>query len=170
MESVLRYLLDWPAVDRFVSANAWAWPLAETVHFIGLILLIGAVGLFDLRILGVAKSLPIAPLRRLLPWGVLGFTLCVITGFTFIAAMKTNAGMHPYDVLVSDTWLQVKLLFIFFAGVNLGTFYLTGMSRAVEFLKAGDDAPLLAKAIAGASLFLWVGVIYLGRLIPWDLG
>ena len=26
--------------------------------------------------------------------------------------------------------------------------------------------PLLAKVIAGASLFLWLGVIYFGRLIP----
>jgi hypothetical protein len=52
------------------------------------------------------------------------------------------------------------------AGVNLLAFYLTGMSRAVEHLQAGDDAPGFAKLIAGASLFLWLGVIYFGRLIP----
>jgi hypothetical protein len=170
MESTLRYLLDWPAIDRFVSENAWAWPLAETAHFIGLILLIGAVGLFDLRILGLAKSLPTAPLRRLLPWGVFGFVLCVVTGFTFVASMRSNTGTHPYEILMTDIWLQLKLLFIFLAGVNLTAFYLTGMSRVVESLKPGDEAPLLAKAIAGASLFLWVGVIYFGRLIPWDIG
>jgi hypothetical protein len=30
----------------------------------------------------------------------------------------------------------------------------------------GPDAPVLAKVIAAASLFFWLGVIYFGRLIP----
>jgi len=170
MESTLRYLLDWPAFDLFVTQNAWAWPLAETAHFIGLILLIGAVGLFDLRILGLAKQIPIAPLRRLLPWGVFGFSLCVLSGMTFVAAIPSNFGTHPYNVLTTNVWLQLKLLFILLAGLNLAAFYVTGMSRAVESLRANDDAPLLARGIAGVSVFLWAGVIYLGRLIPWDVG
>ena len=57
-------------------------------------------------------------------------------------------------------------MFIALAGVNLLLFYVTGMSRAVDDLRPGDDAPGLAKVIAGASLFLWLGVIYFGRLIP----
>jgi hypothetical protein len=43
------------------------------------------------------------------------------------------------------------------------------MSRAVDALGPGDDAPPLAKFIAASSLFLWVGVIYWGRLIPWGI-
>jgi hypothetical protein len=54
--------------------------------------------------------------------------------------------------------------------LNLLAFYATGMSRAVDALRPGDDAPGLAKLIAGASLFLWLGVIYFGRLIPEALG
>jgi hypothetical protein len=49
------------------------------------------------------------------------------------------------------------------------TFYATGMSRAVEVLGPGDDAPPLAKVIAGTSLFLWLEVVYFGRLISWGL-
>jgi hypothetical protein len=30
----------------------------------------------------------------------------------------------------------------------------------------GDDAPLSAKVIAGASIFLWVGVMHWGRMLP----
>ena len=33
-----------------VMRTAWAWPLAESLHFLGLCLLIGAVGSFDLRL------------------------------------------------------------------------------------------------------------------------
>ena len=166
MEGVLRYWLAWPVVEHFISQYSWVWPLCETFHFFGIVLLIGGVGAFDLRVLGMAKALPIAPLRRLLPWGVFGFALCVVTGLTFVTGMRANVPSHPYDVLRTDVWLQLKLVFIALAGLNLAAFYLTGMSRAVEDLRPGADAPHLAKLIAGASLFLWLGVIYFGRLIP----
>ena len=166
MESFLRYWLAWPAVEHFISAHSWSWPLSETFHFFGIILLIGGVGAFDLRILGMAKGLPVAAVRRLLPWGVFGFALCVTTGLMFVTGFRANLPSHPYDVIATDVWLQMKLIFMALAGVNLLAFYVTGMSRAVHDLPAGADAPVLAKVIAGASLFLWLGVIYFGRLIP----
>ena len=140
--------------------------MGETFHFFGIILLIGGVGMFDLRILGMAKGLPIAAVRRLLPWGVFGFLLCVTTGLMFVTGVRANIPSHPYDVIRTDVWLQLKLVFMALAGLNLLAFYITGMSRAVDELGAGDDAPGFAKLIAGASLFLWLGVIYFGRLIP----
>src|SRR5262249_47590954 len=112
------------------------------------------------------KGLPISALRRLLPWGVFGFVLCVTTGTLFVLGMRANTGEYSYDVLVRDRWLQLKFLFILLAGANLLAFYLSGMSRAVDALGPEEDAPLMAKLIAAASLFLWLGVIYFGRLIP----
>ena len=73
---------------------------------------------------------------------------------------------NAYDVIARDEYLQLKLLFIVLAGLNLVAFYLTGMARRVDTLGQGDDAPLLAKVIAASSLFLWIGVIVFGRLIP----
>lgn len=169
LESALRYWLRWPSLERFIYANTWAWPMCEVVHFVGLILLVGAVGLFDLRLLGVTKGLPVVPLRRLLRWGVLGFVLCVASGFVFVGGVYANVETHPYVVLIGDEYLQLKLLFIFLAGVNLLVFHLTGASRAVDALEPGDDAPLIARVVGGASVFLWLGIIYFGRLIPWAL-
>ena len=68
-----------------------------------------------------------------------------------------------------DHFLQAKLLFIALAGINLLALYKTPIARVVEALGPGEDAPNSAKMIAGASLFLWVGVVYWGRLIPWGL-
>jgi len=53
----------------------WVWPLCETIHFIGMALLIGIVGLLDLRMVGLFKGLPVGPLERLIPWGILGFAI-----------------------------------------------------------------------------------------------
>jgi hypothetical protein len=166
MESILRAWLAWPVTERFIASYTWVWPLCETFHFFGIVLLIGGVGIFDLRVLGMAKALPVAAVRRFLPWGVFGFMLCVVTGLTFVTGMRANVPTHPYDVIRTDVWLQLKLVFIALAGINLLAFYATGMSRAVDDLGPGADAPGLAKVIAGASLFLWLGVIYFGRLIP----
>ena len=79
MDTFLRYWLRWPSLE-VLMAQPGAWALCETLHFVGLCLLIGIVGLFDLRVLGVGKGLPPGALKRLLPWGVLGFALCAATG------------------------------------------------------------------------------------------
>jgi hypothetical protein len=137
---------------------AWLWPAAETLHFIGLAMLVGVIGLMDLRLLGMAKRVPFAPLHRLLPAAVAGFAICLATGVVFFAG---DPSQYIHNQIF---WL--KMLCIALAGLNVLLFYFTGLFRNVEELGPGDDAPLGAKLIAGASLFLWVGVMYLGRMLP----
>ncbi len=167
MEAFLKYWLRWPSVEHLFQHNAWAWPLCETMHFVGIILLVGIVGMFDLRLLGFARAIPLAPLRRLLPWGVLGFALAAITGLLFVTGIYANVEIPPYTVAMNDGFLQLKLLFMALAGLNLLAFYATGAARDVEHLGAGEDAPPKAKLNAGLSLVFWLLVVYFGRLIPW---
>jgi len=117
-------------------------------------LLIGGVGVFDLRILGVAKKLPVGALHQMLPWGITGFVLCVISGVLFVAG-------EPFTFLLRPAF-QLKMLFILLAGINVLVFYLA-MFHDVEALDPRDDAPVSAKAVAATSLFLWFGVIFWGR-------
>ena len=156
-------------IEELIGTYRWVWPLSEVLHFVGLTLLVGIVTIFDLRLLGVAKRMPVAPLRKLLPWSVLGFVLCVLTGLIFVTGLWANVKTHPLEALAIDHFLQMKLAFIGLAGINLLALYHRGLSTAVDRMGAGDDAPPAAKFIAGASLFLWVGVVYWGRLIPWGL-
>jgi hypothetical protein len=167
MDVFLSSILQWPIVESYFTTYSWAWPLNEIVHFAGLILLIGVVGIYDLRLLGVAKEIPMAPLRRLLPWGVFGFILVTVTGLLFTTGIYANLRIDPGTVIVNDGFLQLKLTFYFLAGFNLLGFYYSGVSRAVDNMGAGEDAPPIAKAFAGTSLVLWILVMYFGRLIPW---
>lgn len=169
MAAFLRYWLTWPSIETYMS-TPWGWPTCETFHFMGLCLLVGVVGMFDLRLLGVGKGLSPILLKRLLPWGVFGFALCFVTGLLFVLGIGANLfGENAYDVIARDVYLQLKLVFIALAGVNLLAFYLTGTARTIDRLGPSDDAPPLAKAIAATSLFLWLGVVVLGRLIPHGL-
>ena len=156
-------------IEDLITTYRWVWPINEVVRFIGLILLVGIVTLFDLCLLGVAKRMPYAPMQRLMPWAVLGFVLCVASGMVFVTGLWANVQIHPVEALVIDRFLQLKLLFIGLAGLNLFALSRSGIAAQVEALGPGDDAPPVAKLIGATSLFLWVGVVYWGRLIPWGL-
>ena len=136
--------------------TAWGWPIAESVHFIGLCLLVGSIGAFDLRLLGVMKRVPIAAVHRFIPWGIAGFVINICSGLMFL--------LTEPDQYVLNASFHLKLLFLTIAGVNAGTFYLT--SWRVVF-GAGDvyDAPRRAKVIAAVSLSAWIAVIVCGRML-----
>jgi len=136
----------------------WLWPLCETLHFIGMAMLIGIVGLLDLRMLGLVKGVPLRPLQRLIPWGVAGFVINLLTGITFYAG-------DPFQYL-DNTVFWLKMGFIALAGVNVLLFYATGLSRRVDEVGAAEEVPRAARAVAAASLLLWFGVMYWGRMLP----
>ena len=136
--------------------TAWAWPITESVHFLGLCMLIGGVGTFDLRLLGVARRVPIAAMHRLIPIGILGFVMNISSGLLFVL---TEPDQYIYNVS-----FHLKLLFMTIGGLNAGTFYLTCYRQAFG-PGASLDAPRRAKVIAAISLCAWIGVIVCGRLI-----
>ena len=149
-----------PSPDKFaelMTTSKWWWAFIMDLHFVGLALLIGTVGILDLRMLGVAKQIPIRSLHDLVPWGMAGFGLNLITG------VLAFTGMDHYYTYDWAFWL--KMLTIMLLGLNAAAFYLTDAFESVEGLGPGQDAPPLAKIIAASSLFLWFGVITLGRYI-----
>lgn len=134
----------------------WEWPIAESLHFIGLSLLMGTVGLFDLRLMGLGKQIPLSALHRLIPWGIGGYVLNMLTGICFLTAAANQYMYNPA--------FQLKILSMSIAGVNVLLFYTT-MFRKVRTLGPGENAPLPARIIGGVSLTCWLGVITFGRLL-----
>jgi hypothetical protein len=136
--------------------SRWGWPICESIHFLGLSLLIGTIGMFDLRLLGLAKRIPIAALHRLIPWGISGYVLNVTTGAMFL---MTEPNQYIYNPS-----FHFKMLFMALAGLNVLVFY-SGVFRQVRVLTTGETLPLSAKVVGGASLLLWTAVIVCGRLL-----
>ena len=136
--------------------SAWGWPVVEIVHFTGLCLLIGSVGMFDLRMMGFIRGLSFPALHKLVPFGVLGFALSVASGFLFVTS-------SPDQYLYNPAW-QVKMCLLALAGLNMALFYLT-TSKRLNMLGPDDPPPLAARLFAGVSLTCWVGVIAAGRVI-----
>ncbi len=147
------------ALSNTVSDSRWIVPASQIVHFFGLALLFGMAGMLDLRMLGVGKGIAIGEFsRRMIPWAGFGFLLNLISGFIMFAGA-------PF-MFAHNSAFGIKMLFIAVAGLNVLVFYVTGIARKVEALGSGDDAPWSAKVIAGLSLFVWVGVMFWGRMLP----
>ena len=136
--------------------SMWGWPAIETLHFLGLSLLIGTVGLFDLRMLGLAKGISISALHRLVPWGVAGYVLNVMTGAMFVTSAPDQYLFNPA--------VQTKLALMAIAGINVLFFY-RFVFGPVKRADAGASAPRAARVAAAISLSCWIGVIVCGRLI-----
>lgn len=157
VEAFARWI-EGTTLSWFVGSLPWTWAVCETLHFLGMALLIGVVGLLDARMLGLFKQLPVGALERLVPWGVLGFVINLVTGFLFFAGAP---GQY-----IDNNAFWYKMLFIALAGVNVLIFYVTGLARRVDTLQPGEAAPVSAKLVAASSLFLWFGVLYWGRMLP----
>lgn len=142
-------------VGSFVLAVPYGWPSLETLHFIGLTLLIGVILLIDLRMLGVMKDVAFPALHRLLPWAILGFGTNLVTGMLFFVASP-----EQYDRNIAFVW---KMILVMLAGAN--ALYFTLFDEAWA-LKPGDDAPFTAKAVAVSAIALWLGVLYFGSMLP----
>src|SRR6185295_10044504 len=66
-------------IGLFVTGRTWFWPTLEALHFVGLCMLFTVVVIVDFRLLGVAKSIPYSAVYQLLPIGMLGFGLNLIS-------------------------------------------------------------------------------------------
>jgi uncharacterized membrane protein len=141
-------------IAQYVNEEPWIWIASETLHFMGLSLLVGIVLLIDLRTLGVMNAIPFPALDRLLPWAALGFGLNIVTGMLFFVARPEFYTRNP-----AFYW---KLLFVLLASANtLYFFFDEGWTS-----QPGTNVRLCTKIVAASALALWVGVMYWGSMLP----
>lgn len=141
----------------FVAETLWAYPLFETLHTLGMALLIGSLGLINLRILGYKPDLPIVGTLDLLPLAWIGFTVNLVSGL----ALFISDAVYFWTSIS----FKVKLALILLAGIN--TFVLS--QTCFREARTGVVAPPAtnAKRLAASSLAFWLGAIILGRLVAY---
>ena len=88
------------SLGMFVAGESWVWPACETIHFVGLCMLFSVVLIVDLRMLGMIKSVSYAAVFQLLPLGMLGFGLNLITGMLFFIGNPGSTSQR--HVLLED--------------------------------------------------------------------
>lgn len=134
-----------------LATHPWAYPLLEVVHLLGVSLLLGNLVLFELRLLGLGRDLPIPALARLgLPLVVGGFALAAASGLLMFATQAQD--------LLANRLFVVKMGLVMAAGLNAAAFHARGS------VQRADRA---AKAHSLLSLALWLAVLACGRGIAY---
>lgn len=145
------------SLSQAIVFSTWIWPACETIHFLGLTLVIGTVGFFDLRLVGFFKRIPLAAARELMPFALAGFLLNLTTGLVFLIG-------HPEQYAHNVAWWW-KVGFLAVAGLNALIFEIA-IAPLTAGLGEGADTPLGAKLVGAVSLVSWFGVLYWGRMLP----
>jgi len=146
-------------VGVLVAESLWGYPLLETIHSIGMAMMIGSLGLINLRVLGYKADLPLLGVRELLPLAWLGFTLNALSG----TLLFTSDAVYFFD-----KWtFRIKMVLIVLGGINAAL-----LGRRVFAEAAAPGAPavpvaLSTKWIAATSLIFWLGAVCAGRLIAY---
>jgi hypothetical protein len=139
--------------------SAWLYPIVEIVHILGFVVLVGAAFMFDARLLGWSRALPVSALERhLLTWARRSLLLIVPSGVLMFVAHATEMAVNPA--------FRLKLVFIAAAFTNAAVFHRWPF-RSVGDWETEVAGPGVARAAGVLSLALWTGVIACGRLIAY---
>ena len=106
------------------SDSVWVYPSVLSMHTIGLGVLVGISAAVDLRVLGFASRVPLAPLERFFPIMWAGFWINAVSGAALFAAAATTKGTqwifyvklllvahrrHPYSTAQEDGVRQPRV-------------------------------------------------------------
>ena len=136
------------------SNSIWAFPTILTLHTFGMMVLVGAATVVDLRLLGIARQIPIASMRPLFRVMWVSFWLNLVTGLMLFAADAETK---------STSWLFfTKLAFVIVGIVT--------MRRLQRRLYGAPGGPVVLSGLRGlavASLVVWMAAVTAGRLLAY---
>jgi hypothetical protein len=151
--------LEQTSVGTFIreSSSFLGFPTVLTVHTIGLCLILGGDVVVTARLLGLASTIPLKPLRLLFPFMWVGLLLTALSGFALVIALATTRALNPI--------VLVKLAII------VVTVPLTlRMKKRVFNGDGASEGALLqsVRTLAASQLLLWLLVVIAGRLIAYS--
>lgn len=146
-------------VGQAVRGSSWMFPAIETTHLTAMVLLVGSITVFDLRLLGLTmRGQSVSQLaERLLPATWFAFGIMILTG----ALMFSSDSVEKY---CPNPAFHIKLVLLLLAGLNMSVFHFT-VHRSVAEWDESHATPLWAKLVGSFSVLLWAGVVFAGRWI-----
>ena len=139
--------------------SLWMYPIVEIAHIVGFVTLVGSVAMFDLRLLGLSRSVSVTALsRHTLPWTLGALLLVVPSGLLMFTAHATD--------FVSNEAFITKMTLLMLAGAN-ALWFRVGPYQSVRDWDVVAMPPPAARVSAALSLLLWVSIISCGRLLAY---
>jgi hypothetical protein len=161
----IQQFLEWleaTPVGAMIKESAWGFPITVAVHIMAIMLSVGTLVWFDLRLLGVSMTGYRASLmyRRLMPWMFTGFALMFISGLMLFTAYATAA--------YGNLYFRIKVSAMVLAAINAFVYHRYTERRIGEW----DDVPAPptgARSAGLVSICVWATVIIAGRMMSYTM-
>ena len=161
----LQQFLEWleaTSVGVLIKESAWGFPITVALHIMGIMLSVGTLVWFDLRLLGVSMTGYRASMmyRRLMPWMFTGFALMAVTGLMLVVAYATAA--------YGNLYFRIKVSAMALAAINAFVYHRYTERRIKEW----DDSPMPpagARSAGLVSICVWATVIIAGRMMSYTM-
>lgn len=152
--------LESTRVSDTLRSIDWIIPLVQSIHILMIGIVFVSILIIVLRILELIRMEQAfeSVWRRFAPWVWSALAVMVVTGVLLIVA-------EPVRQLASTSfWLKMALLLV---GVAGAVFF----GRSVVPAAAGDypDFSAGTRLAAAGTVVLWLGIIFLGRAIAYDV-
>jgi hypothetical protein len=149
--------LEWCSHSRlivFIRDSSFGMPAVQSVHLVGLTVLLGAILVLNLRLAGLSMmDWSLASLdRQLRPWAAGAITLVIASGIVMFLG-------NPAKYLASYPF-QFKMI-----ALGLAILFQFGVIRRFFTAEPGSRPRPIDVIVAGLSLTLWFSVGWAGRAI-----
>ena len=141
--------------------NSWAIPTIQSMHIVGIALVMGSVLMIDLRILGWAgldQTLR-QTARRFGPWLTGSLWLLLATGILMVI------GEPVRELMTFSFWFKMALVAV---GTLAAAIFQGTLRRHEQQWETTLVHRSSIKALAILTFLIWAGIIVLGRLIAYD--
>jgi uncharacterized protein DUF6644 len=154
--------LEQTSIGLAIRDSSWLFPVIETIHVLGIVLLVGSTGLFDLRLLGrgFLRDRPASRVKKeVTPWVWSSFAVMATTGVLMFS--------HEATKCYVSWFFRIKVGLLTLAGLNALIFELGANRRISSWDDAESVTPKSARIAAWSSLILWVLIVGAGRGIAY---
>ena len=151
--------LEWindTALSQYMRESLWGYPIALTLHAIGMATLVGVVSFLDLRVLGLFREVPFPGLNKWFPVVLVGFLVNLVSG--------TMLYLSDPVTLLKNIAFVVKIILVFVGLVLLLVMRATPAFKNIANMDSAAVGGVPAKTVAIISLIVWVSAVTAGRL------
>ena len=147
-------------LSEWVAQSEVGYPSMLSIHSIGMSAVVGLLLMLDLRVLGLAPKIPIAAFRKFMPFAWAGFILNLVSG-----VLLFNSTAHR----LVDNWPFLSKMACVLAAGGVTFLLWRHLDQGLAASNGGQTLVFSrqAKALAWASIILWVLAIIFGRLIAY---
>ena len=155
----LHALVDWltqTTASTVIQTNEWVIPTIQSIHIVAIGVVLGSVLMVTLRSLDLAccDQSPSEIFARFDRWLVGALAVMLATGILMIV------GEPARELLAVSFWMKMGVLV-----VGIAMVIAFRRSLRAHLAAAGSPRP---RALAVATLMVWLAVLVLGRLIAYD--